>query len=127
VFTPEWLVEGKAKMSAVDPQTAFYVRQAFADLVQYPTDVPISPPPLTREAIVRDVHTAFAELDLRQLAISRQLSPAQRLRQVYELNRFLRHATLAAIRQQRPHASESELRQEFLRRMGMGYDQSTRV
>ena len=32
---------------------------------------PLSPPPLTHETIVRDVRAAFAELDMRQLAISR--------------------------------------------------------
>ena len=64
------------------------------------------------------VRAVFAELDVRQLDITRRLSPAQRFRQVCELNRFLRHAALAAIRQQHPDISDHDLQQQLLRRMG---------
>ena len=49
---------------AVDPETAFHIRQAFADLGTHPPDAAIEPPPLTRVMIQRDVRAAFAELRL---------------------------------------------------------------
>jgi hypothetical protein len=106
-------------MAIPDPQTTFHIHQAFADLRPYTVGPPAAPPPLTREAIARDVQAAFAGLDRQQLAITRRLSPAQRFRQVCELNRFLRHAIIAAIRQQQPGIGEAELRQHLLHRMGV--------
>ncbi|GEM_PF-1145242 len=121
-------------MSTVDPQTtlrqsfdraqdkaqdtAFYIQQVFADRDTRQRRVSIAPPPLTRESIAQEVRAVFAELDVRQLDITRHLSPAQRFRQVCELNRFLRHAALAAIRQRHPDISEHALQQQLLRRMG---------
>ena len=106
-------------MSTVDPQTAFHVQQVFADRGPRQRRVPIAPPPLTRESIAREVRAVFAELDVQQLDITRRLSPAQRFRQVCELNRFLRHAALAAIHQQHPDISDHDLQQQLLRRMGV--------
>lgn len=101
-----------------DPQTTFHIQKVFADLGTHQRRVSIAPPPLTRESIAQEVRAAFAELDMRQMDITRRLSPAQRLRQVCELNRFLRHAAIAAIRQQHPGISEHALQQQLLRRMG---------
>ena len=113
-------------MSTSNPQTtlrqaqdtAFHIQQAFADWDLRQSRVSIAPPPLTRESIAQEVRAVFAELDMRQLDITRRLSPAQRFSQVCELNRFLRHAALAAIRQQHPGISEHALQQHLLRRMG---------
>ncbi len=121
-------------MSTVDPQTtlrqpfdgaqdkaqdtAFHFQQVFADRDTRQHHVSIAPPPLTRESIAQDVRAVFAELDMQQLDITRRLSPAQRFRQVCELNRFLRRAALAAICQQHPDISEHALQHELLRRMG---------
>jgi hypothetical protein len=105
-------------MSSDDPQTTFHIRQVFAGRDPHRGHVSIAPPPLTRESIAQEVQAVFAELDVRQLDITRRLSPAQRFRQVCELNRFLRHAALAAIRQQHPGISEHALQQQLLHRMG---------
>jgi len=104
--------QGKAQ------DTAFHIQQVFADWDPRQCRVSIAPPPLTRESIAQEVRAVFAELDMRQLDITRRLSPAQRFRQVCELNRFLRHAVIAAIRQQHPGISEHALQQQLLRRMG---------
>jgi hypothetical protein len=103
----------------VDPETAFHIRQAFADLGQRPSGAPLVPPPLTREIIRRDVKAAFAELDMQQLTISWRLTPAQRIQQVCDLNEFLRNVVIAAIRQSQPDISEAEFQRQFLRRMGI--------
>lgn len=113
-------------MATCDRQTTFHIRQAFADLRQRAIDQPILPP-LTRAAIAQDVQAVFAELDRQQLAITRQLSPAQRLNQVYELNHFLRQAIIAAIHQQQPDIDEVGLHQQLLARMGIHDDERTRV
>ena len=113
-------------MSSSDPQTAlrqaqdtaFHIQQAFDDRDPHQPHVSMAPPALTRESIAAEVRAVFAELDVRQLDITRRLSPAQRFRQVCELNRFLRHAALAAIRQQHPDISDHDLQQQLLRRMG---------
>ena len=114
-------------MAIHDPQTAFHIRQAFADLRPYTAGQPAAPPPLTREAITRDVQAAFAELDRQQLVITRRLSPAQRFKQVCELNQFLRRAIIAAIHQQHPGIGEAELHQHLLQRMGICDDERIRV
>ena len=103
----------------VDPETAFRIRQAFADLGQRPSGAPLVPPPLTREIIQRDVKAVFAELDMRQLAIARRMTPAERFQQVCDLNEFLRNAVIAAIHQQHPNLREAEFQQKFLQRMGI--------
>ena len=103
----------------VDPETAFHIRQAFADLGLRPPGATIEPPPLTREIIRRDVRAAFAELDMRQLEISSRMSPAERFRQLCAINEFLRHAVIAAIHEQYPGLGEREFQMEFLRRMGI--------
>ena len=54
---------------AVDPETAYHIRQAFVDLGLRPVGAAIEPPPLTRALIRRDVRAAFAELDTGQLEI----------------------------------------------------------
>jgi len=107
---------GKAQDKAQD--TAFHIQQVFADWDPRQRRVSIALPPLTRESIAQEVRAVFAELDRRQLDITRRLSPAQRFRQVCELNRFLRQAVIAAIRQQHPGISDHALQQQLLRRMG---------
>ena len=103
----------------VDPETAYHIRQAFADLGLRPAGAAGEPPPLTREIIRRDVQAAFAELDMRQLEISRRMTPAERFRQLCAINEFLRRAVIAAIHEQHPDLSETQFQQEFLRRMGI--------
>ena len=103
----------------VDPETAYHIRQAFADLGLRPSGAAIEPPPLTREMIRRDVRGAFAELDTRQLAIARWMTPAERFRQLCAINEFLRCAVIAAIHEQHPDLSERQFQEEFLRRMGV--------
>ena len=98
--------------------TAFHIQQAFVGWDPRQRHVSLAPPPLTRESIAHDVQAVFAELDVRQLDITRRLSPAQRFRQVCSLNRFLRQAAIAAIREQYPDISENALQQQLLRRMG---------
>jgi hypothetical protein len=104
---------------AVDPETAFYIRQAFADLGSNPPDAAIEALPLTREMIQRDVRAALAELDMGQLAISKRMTPAQRFRQLCAINEFLRRAVIAAIHEQHPGLGEPQFEAEFLRRMGI--------
>ncbi len=104
---------------AVDQETIFHIRQAFADLGLRTPSAAGEPPPLTSETIQRDVRAMFAELDPQQLAISRQKTPAERFELLCDLNEFLRNAVIAAIHQQRPNLTEAEFRQEFLRRMGI--------
>jgi len=104
-------------MSTGDPQMAFHIQQVFADWGPRQRRVSIAPPPLTRESIAQEVRAVFAELDMRQLDITRHLSTAQRFRQVCELNRFLRRAVIAAIRQQHPGISDQALQQQLLWRM----------
>jgi hypothetical protein len=103
----------------VDPETAFHIHQAFADLGLHPAGAASEPPPLTREIIQRDVQAALAELDPQQLAISRRMTPAERFELVCDLNEFLRNAVIAAIHQQHPTLTEAQFRQEFLKRMGV--------
>lgn len=108
----------------VDPETAFHIRQAFADrgvhdLGLRPAGAASEPPPLTREIIWRDVRAAWAELDPQQLAISRRMTPAERFELVCDLNEFLRNTVIAAIHQQYPTLTEVQFRQEFLKRMGV--------
>ena len=107
-----------SRMSTGDPQTTFHIQQVFADWDPRQRRVSVVPPPLTRESIAQEVRAVFAELDMRQLGITRRLSPAQRFRQVCELNRFLRQAVIAAIRQQHPGIGDHALQQQLLRRMG---------
>ena len=104
---------------AVDPETAYHIRQAFVDLGLCPAGAAIEPPPLTREMIRRDVRAAFAELDMGQLEISSRLTPAERFRQLSAINEFLRRAVIAAIHEQHPDLGEREFQAEFLRRMGI--------
>jgi hypothetical protein len=104
---------------AVDPETVYHIRQAFADLGLRPAGATIEPPPLTREMIQRDVRAAFAELDMGQLEISSRMTPAQRFGQLCAINEFLRRAVTAAIHAQHPDLSERHFQEEFLRRMGI--------
>jgi hypothetical protein len=76
-------------------------------------------PPLTKERIAQDVRAAFADCDLQQLAITRRMTPAQRFRQVSELNAFLRGAMLASIRRAHPGIGDPDMQRQFLRRMGI--------
>ena len=101
----------------VDPETAYHIRQAFVGLGRRPAGAAVEPPPLTREMIRRDVRAAFAELDMRQLEISRRMTPAGRFRQLCAINEFLRRAVIAAIHEQHPDLSERQFQEEFLRRM----------
>jgi len=103
----------------VDPETAYHIRQAFADLGLRPAGAAIEPPPLTREMIQRDVRGAFAELDTQQLEISRRMTPAERFRQLCAMNEFLRRAVIATIHEQHPDLSERQFQEVFLRRMGI--------
>jgi len=104
---------------AVDAETRYYIQQAFAELRGDVSGAVIAPPPLTPDIIARDVKAAFAELDMRQLAISQRLTPAQRFGQVCAMNEFLRRAVIAAIHQQHPGISEDEFQRKFLQRMGI--------
>jgi hypothetical protein len=103
----------------VDAETAFHIRQAFTDLGLHPIGAAVQPPPLTREIIQRDVRAALAELDVRQLEISRQMTPAERFLQLCAINEFLRRGVIAAIHEQYPDQNERQFQEEFLRRMGI--------
>lgn len=103
----------------VDQETAFHIRQAFADLGLRPPGAAVEPPPLTREMIQRDVRAALAELDPQQLAIARRMTPAERFALVCDLNGFLRNAVIAAIHEQRPDLGEAEFQREYLKRLGI--------
>jgi hypothetical protein len=103
----------------VDPETAYHIRQAFADLGLRPIGATIEPPPLTRAMIRRDVRAAFTELDTGQLEISKRMTPAERFRQLCAINEFLRRAIIATIHEQHPDLSERQFQEEFLHRMGI--------
>jgi hypothetical protein len=108
----------------VDAETAYHVRQAYVSLGLHPRGAAVEPPPLTRDTIQRAVRAAFAELDMRQLAISKQMTPADRFRQLCAINEFLRRAVIAAIHEQHPGLDEREFQEEFLRRMGLSHERS---
>ncbi len=102
----------------MNDEVAFHVRSALREA--HPTwSIRADPPALTPERIAADVAAAFADLDWRQIELSRQFTPAQRLRQVASLNDFLRHAVLAAIRREEPDISTEALQRRYLERIGI--------
>ncbi len=102
----------------MDEELAFALWQAFESLGLKSTDDPPAPPPLTGEYLARRLRAVFDDLDMRQLAIARRLSPARRLRQVLELNRLARRLVAASIRSQHPDISPVELNRRIAERMG---------
>ena len=104
----------------------FTIWQAFEHLGLPVPDSPPTPLPLTEEYLTLHIRAAFNELDLQQLAIIRQLTPAQRLARVFGLNASLRRLVSASIHDQHPEVDAETLRQQIARRIG-GYHARTRV
>jgi hypothetical protein len=102
-----------------DAELAFAIRQVFAGLSH--SGEAVTPPPLTPEIIARDVRNAFAELDLRQLAIMRRLSPARRLAMAFDLCESARRLAIAGIRRQYPGISDEELYKQLRFRIRLAY------
>lgn len=97
---------------------AFHIRSALRET--HPTwAIPVDLPALTAERLAADVAAAFADLDRRQIELSRQLTPAQRVELISTLNDFLRQAQLAAIRRDEPDINEAELQRKYLMRIGI--------
>lgn len=97
---------------------AFHIRSALRET--HPAwAIPVDLPALTAERLSADVAAAFADLDRRQIELSRQLTPAQRVELISTLNDFLRQAQLAAIRRDEPDISEAELQRKYLMRIGI--------
>jgi hypothetical protein len=106
----------------VDPELLYDIRRSSAGLIGRLEEPSGALSPLTQERIARDVQAAFADCDLQQVAISRHMTSAQRLRQVSEMNDFLRQAILASIYQAQPGIDDGEVQKQFLRRMGINSD-----
>lgn len=103
----------KAELSSI-------IWRAF-DSVGNPAEPPM-PPPLTPTYLAQIIRSVFDELDMQQLAITRQLTPAQRLRQVFEINRALRKLVAASIRDQQPDISAAELNRRVAQRISGRYE-----
>jgi hypothetical protein len=102
----------------VNEEIAFHVRsQLHETRPDWAVSVPL--PELTPERIAADVRAAFADLDWKQIEITRRLTAAERLRQISSLNEFLRRAILAAIRAEEPGIAEEELHRRYLKRIGV--------
>jgi hypothetical protein len=102
----------------VNEEIAFHVRSQLREMRPH-WAVTVVVPGLTPERIAADVRAAFADLDWKQIEITRRLTAAQRLNQVSSLNEFLRQAILAAIRAEEPGIGEEELRLHYLMRIGV--------
>jgi len=92
-----------------------YRRQAF-DSYDHPGK-PDTLPPLTQPYLAQLVRAVFDELDVQQLAFTRQLTPPQRLRQVFELNGALRKLVIASIHRQFPGIDPAELNRRVAQRI----------
>jgi hypothetical protein len=106
---------------ADDAELAFAIQQVFAGLGLPPSGEAVPPPPLTPEIIARDVRNAFAELDLRQLAIMRRFSPARRLAMAFDLCESARQLAIAGIRCQYPGIGDEELYEQLRFRIRLAY------
>lgn len=67
------------------------------------------------------VRAVFDDLDMRQLAIFRRLSGAQRLQQAFDLCDWAQSLIIASIRNRYPGISEAELSQRLRRRVSGNY------
>ena len=79
-------------------------------------------PPLTPPYLTRVTRSVFDALDMQQLAITRRLSPAERLRQVFEINRALSRLIATSIRNQQPNIDDAELRRRVAQRISGIYE-----
>jgi len=70
----------------------------------------------------RAVRAAFAELDLRQLAILARLSPTRRLEIMFDLCESARQRIIASERQRNPNISDEELARRVRSRIEMAHD-----
>ncbi len=103
-------------------ELAFALWQAFESLGLKSADDPPAPPPLTEEYLARRIRAVFDDLDMQQLAISRQLSGAQRLAQAFDLGDWARSLIMASIRNEQPDISDAELKQRVRRRIRVNYE-----
>jgi len=112
--------------TASQEELEFTIWQAFEHVGLPAPSSPPAPFPLTEEYLTLRIHVAFNELDLQQLAIIRQLTPAQRLARVFGLNASLRRLISASIHGQHPEIDAETLRQQLARRIG-GFHARTRI
>lgn len=80
------------------------------------------PPPLTLRHLTRLTRSIFDQLDMQQLAITRRLSPARRLQQVFEINRTLHKLVAASVRSQQPGIDAAELQRRIAQRISGMYE-----
>lgn len=77
--------------------------------------------PTEAEDIAQVVQAVFDDLDMRQLAIFRQLSGARRLAIAFDLCEFARSLIVASLRNQYPDISEAELNERVRARIALTY------
>lgn len=77
--------------------------------------------PTEAEDIAQVVRAVFDDLDMRQLAIFRQLSGARRLAIAFELCEFARSLIVASVRSRYPDISEAELNERVRARIALTY------
>jgi len=73
----------------------------------------------TGEDIAQVVQAVFDDLDMRQLAIFRQLPGARRLAIAFDLCEFARSLIVASLRNQYPDISEAELNERVRARIAL--------
>jgi hypothetical protein len=111
-----------------DDELSFAVRRAFepsnSPTTQdaFESSAPTRPPELTLQYLTHLTRSVFDQLDLQQLAITRTLSPAQRLQQVFEINRTLQKLIAAAVRSQQPGIDAAELQRRIAQRISGTYE-----
>ncbi len=69
----------------------------------------------TRDEVARAAQRAVADLDERQLAALRRLTPERRLQLMFELCDFVHHAIIAYEYQRAPGMSDEDLRARYRR------------
>ena len=96
-------------------------QQAGTSVKRLPQDPP-KRPALTQTDFTSAIRSVFDELDMQQLAVTRCLTPTQRLRQVFEINRALRRLVAASIRNQQPNIGADELDRRVAQRISGTYE-----
>jgi hypothetical protein len=108
-----------------DTELSSAVKKAFESVrssKEFPSQDPLELPSLSQTYLARVTRSVFDELDMHQLAVTRRLTPTQRLRQVSEINRTLRKLVAASIRNQHPDISADELNWRVAQRIGGTYE-----
>ena len=111
-----------------DDELSFAVRRAFEPSGSpnaqdaFESSAPLRPPALTLQYLTRLTCAVFDQLDMQQLAITRTLSPARRLQQVFEINQTLHKLVAVAVRSQQPGIDAAELQRRIAQRISGIYE-----